>query len=157
MLLVAGTAHAAFRQRWSMQNVINAPSSVVAADSRQASQDPCAMISKAFEAVARNKTSDGPIILDLRPSVGTACRKSLPVMQKANLELLDYLQPYVEFQSTIELLKDPPPEYLLPGVDIMGGMQTMRQKLQNNSYESQLDMMTDLHNIVGGKKKFKYY
>ncbi|EXU95569.1 peptidase S41 family protein [Metarhizium robertsii] len=147
VLLVAGTAHAAFRQRWSMQKVINAPSSVVAADSRQASQDPCAMISKAFEAAARNKTSDGPIILDLRPSVGTACRKSLPVMQKANLELLDYLRPYVEFQSTIELLKDPPPEYLLPGVDIMGAMQAIRQKLENNSYESQLDVMTDLHNI----------
>ncbi|KJK76580.1 hypothetical protein H634G_08168 [Metarhizium anisopliae BRIP 53293] len=147
VLLVAGTAHAAFLQRWSMQKVTNTPSSVVTADSRQASQDPCAMISKTFEAAARNKTSDGPIILDLRPSVGTACRKSLPVRQKANLELLDYLQPYVEFQSTIELLKDPPPEYLLPGVDIMGAMQAMRQKLENNSYESQLDMMTDLHNI----------
>ncbi|KID62943.1 Peptidase S41 family protein ustP [Metarhizium brunneum] len=147
VLLVAGTAHAAFRQRWSMQKVTNAPSSVVAADSQQASQDPCAIISKAFEAVATNKTSNGPIILDLRPSVGTACRKSLPVMQKANLKLLDYLRPYIEFQSTIELLKDPPPEYLLPGVDIMGGMQAMRQKLENNSYESQLDVMTDLHNI----------
>ncbi|KID81766.1 peptidase S41 family protein [Metarhizium guizhouense ARSEF 977] len=147
VLLVAGLAHAASRRRWSMQNVINAPPSVVAADSRQASQDPCEIISKAVEALPRNKKSNGPIILDLRPSVGTACRKSLPVMQKANLELLDYLRPYVEFQSTIELLKDPPPEYLLPGVDIMGGMQAMRQKLVNNGYESQLDVMTDLHRI----------
>ncbi|OAA63794.1 peptidase S41 family protein [Cordyceps fumosorosea ARSEF 2679] len=112
-----------------------------------AETDPCAMISQAFEAANKNKTSEDAIILDLRPSVGTACLKSVPVATEQNLALLDYLSPYIDYQSTLEILKNPPEEYLLPGVDIMGGIDAMRKKLQGNGYESQFEVMTDLRSL----------
>ncbi|TWU70924.1 hypothetical protein ED733_001034 [Metarhizium rileyi] len=130
-----------------MYQAVKAPTGVSAVESRQETNDPCALISKAFEAIPKNLTSDKPIILNLRPSVGNACRKALPLLQRENIALLDYLQPYIAYQSTIELLKDPPPEYLLPGVDLMGGMQAIRQRLQKQGYQSQLDVMTDLQNL----------
>ncbi|KGQ08056.1 hypothetical protein BBAD15_g6654 [Beauveria bassiana D1-5] len=108
--------------------------------------DPCAMISKAFEAM-RNETSEEPIVLDLRPSVGTACLKSVPVAKNRNIDLINYLQPYIEYQSTIEILKNPPEEYLLEGVDLMGGLQAMKQKLKRDEYETQFDVMTDLQSL----------
>ncbi|KAM0738040.1 hypothetical protein ACQRIT_007516 [Beauveria bassiana] len=108
--------------------------------------DPCAMISKAFEAM-RNETSEEPIVLDLRPSVGTACLKSVPVAKGRNIDLINYLQPYIEYQSTIEILKNPPEEYLLEGVDLMGGLQAMKQKLKRDEYETQFDVMTDLQSL----------
>ncbi|KAM3520921.1 hypothetical protein NHJ13051_006578 [Beauveria bassiana] len=108
--------------------------------------DPCAMISKAFEAM-RNETSPEPIVLDLRPSVGTACLKSVPVAKNRNIDLINYLQPYIEYQSTIEILQNPPEEYLLDGVDLMGGLQAMKQKLKRDEYETQFDVMTDLQSL----------
>lgn len=111
------------------------------------------MISKAFEAAARPKNATEPIILDLPPSVGTACLKSVRVAPGPDMDLLDYLRPYIEYQSTLELLRDPPEEYLLPGVDIIGGMKAMKQKLKSNGYETQYDVMVDLQSLVrkGGK------
>ncbi|ATY67388.1 hypothetical protein CCM_09092 [Cordyceps militaris CM01] len=92
----------------------------------------------AFEAV-RNETSTEPIILDLRPSFGTAYLKSVPVATDRNLALLSCLKPYIEYQGTLEILKDPPEEYLIPGVDIIGGIEAMRQNLKGNGYQTQFD------------------
>ncbi|KAJ3498907.1 hypothetical protein NLG97_g760 [Lecanicillium saksenae] len=148
VLLLAGPVLGLVPYRDLITQAVKAPPSVFALGVEDgANTSPCATISKAFEAARRNATSEKPIILDLRPSVGTACLKSLPVATERDLALLDYLRPYVEYQSTIELLKSPPPEYLLPGVDIIGGMKAMRQQLKDNKYQSQLDVMTDLQSL----------
>lgn len=153
-LLMVSMARAVFQHPKFMNEAVKAPPAVFTLDTQvNSDENPCAIISKAFEAVPKNSTSVQPIILDVRPSVGTACRKSLPLIREQNLALLDYLQPYMEYQSTIELLKNPPPEYLLPGVDIVGGMQAIRQKLKDNGYQSQFDVMTDLQNIVSKHQK----
>ena len=149
VLLLAGPALALVPYRNLMSEAVKAPPNDFAFSVQDnGNTDPCTMISKAFEAAGKNGTSDEPIILDLRPSVGTACLKSVPVATERNIALLDYLRPYVEYQSTIELLKDPPAEYLLPGVDIIGGMKVMRQKLESDKYQSQFDVMTDLQSLV---------
>ncbi|KAJ4159540.1 uncharacterized protein LMH87_008438 [Akanthomyces muscarius] len=131
-----------------MKQAVKAPPYFSASDFQAAADaDPCAMISKAFEAAPRQKNATGPIILDLPPSVGTACLKSVPVAPGPDVDLLDYLGPYIEYQSTLELLQDPPEEYLLPGVDIIGGMKAMKQKLKSNGYETQYDFMMDLQSL----------
>ncbi|OAQ72032.1 peptidase s41 family protein [Pochonia chlamydosporia 170] len=146
-LLLAGSAQAAFNYRKVMFGAVKAPPVISVRDLGATAVDPCEIISKAFDAVPKNMTSTKPIILDLRPSVASACRKSVPLQSERNLALLEFLQPYVEYHSTIELLKSPPPEYLTPGVDIIGGMDAMRQKLRNKGYQSQVDVMTDLHSL----------
>lgn len=55
----------------------------------------------------------------------------------------------MEIQSTLGFLKNPPEEYLMPGVDLLGGLSTMREMLQNGTYEEQYDFITDLNNLVG--------
>ncbi|KAK3190935.1 hypothetical protein K4F52_002883 [Lecanicillium sp. MT-2017a] len=145
---MAGAVQALYPYRNLMKDAVKAPPAIFALDAQDGTDaNPCARLSKAFEAVPKNSTAGAPIILDLRPSVGAACIKSLPVATERNLALLDYLRPYLEFQSTIELLKSPPEEYLLPGVDIIGGMEAMKEKLNNKSYQSQLEVMTDLQSL----------
>jgi hypothetical protein len=80
--------------------------------------------------------------------VGIACLKSVPLDKKRDLELLDYLEPLIGFQSTLEILADPPKEYLFPGVNVLGGFDKIRSKLENNKYETQYEVMTDLRSLV---------
>ncbi|KAM3504446.1 hypothetical protein MY11210_008344 [Beauveria gryllotalpidicola] len=146
-VIMAGSALALVPYQNLMNEAIKAPPTITAFGVQATdNDDPCAMISKAFEA-ARNETSPKPIILDLRPSVGTACLKSVPVATDRDIALLDYLRPYIEYQSTIEILKNPPEEYLLSGVDLMGGLEAMQQKLKGNEYKTQFDVMTDLQSL----------
>ncbi|KAM3500958.1 hypothetical protein MY10362_005953 [Beauveria mimosiformis] len=146
-VMMAGSAMRMVPYRNLMNEAIRAPPTINAFGvQNNDNTDPCAIISKAFEAV-RNETSPEPIILDLRPSVGTACLKSVPVAADQDIALLDYLRPYIEYQSTIEILKNPPEEYLLSGVDLIGGLKAMKQKLKGNEYETQFDVMTDLQSL----------
>lgn len=148
---MAGAVQALYLYRNLMKDAVKAPPAIFPLDARDgADTDPCARVSQAFEAAPKNATSKAPIILDLRPSVGATCIKTLPVTNERNLALLDYLRPYIECQTTIELLKNPPEEYLLPGVDILGGMDAIKEKLNNNGYESQFEVMKDLKSLACG-------
>ena len=59
------------------------------------------------------------------------------------------LVPYLELQSTLGYLKSPPEGYLIPGFDVMGGMQQIRDKVLNGGYAAQYDFVWELRNIVG--------
>jgi len=88
------------------------------------------------------------LALDLRPSVATACLESVPLNKQKNLQLLTYLKPFLELQSTIGIISNPPEEYLLSGVDFPGGLDAMQSKLENNEYKSQTEFVNDLMSLV---------
>ncbi|KAH8660518.1 hypothetical protein BX600DRAFT_438732 [Xylariales sp. PMI_506] len=81
------------------------------------------------------------------PSKALDCLYSVPVDVQRDVELLDYILPYVESQSTLAFLKDPTINYLIPGVDLLGGIAEMREMLLNGSYTDQYDFATDLQGI----------
>ena len=45
-------------------------------------------------------------------------------------------------------LKDPPEGYLLPGVDVIAGMEEIRQKVRDGGYTNQYEFTRDLRGIV---------
>ncbi|UNI19459.1 hypothetical protein JDV02_005641 [Purpureocillium takamizusanense] len=105
---------------------------------------PCKILSDAYKAA---NAAGQPLDVNIPPSVGIACLRSVPVDRERDLKLIDYIIPYISFQSTIEMLKSPPEEYLLDGVDILGGIQTIKEKLHNGQYSSQYEVMSDLRSI----------
>lgn len=58
------------------------------------------------------------------------------------------LLPYVQFQSNLAYLADPPADYLLPGIDLFAGLQKIKQKLSNGQYKSQYAFTSELRNTV---------
>jgi hypothetical protein len=58
------------------------------------------------------------------------------------------LLPFLQFQSTLGYLKNPPKGYLLPGVDVISGFIQMRQKLRNGGYKSQYEFTSDISGVV---------
>ncbi|KAI5462801.1 hypothetical protein BGZ63DRAFT_351920 [Mariannaea sp. PMI_226] len=103
---------------------------------------PCKVLSKAYRAKPK-----GAAVVNVKPSIALACLQSVPLDEKRNLALLQYITPFVQFQSTLEVLANPPETYLFPGVDVLGGLKVMEKKLQNHEYKTQYEFMTDLRSI----------
>jgi hypothetical protein len=146
LMALAGVGFAALEPRQIMHQARNQPSFITSRDISEAKSAPCKFLSQAYEEA--NPQSGEPVVLAIPPSVAIACLKSVPLDKKRDLELLDYLEPLIGFQSTLEILADPPEEYLFPGVDVLGGFDIIRSKLENNKYKTQYEVMTDLQSIV---------
>lgn len=76
------------------------------------------------------------------------CLKSIPVVKEDALRLVAGLAPYLEFQSTINILKDPPSGYLIPGVDLRSGLARIESHVRDGVYSSEYDLELDLYTLV---------
>ena len=68
--------------------------------------------------------------------------------KKLLLTAIISLLPWASWHSTIGYLKNPPEGYLVPGIDIIGGMQEIRQKLRDGGYTNQYEFTRDVRAIV---------
>ncbi|KAK0736398.1 hypothetical protein B0T21DRAFT_289231 [Apiosordaria backusii] len=84
------------------------------------------------------------------PSLAFACLKSMPLYADVAKKHVDYLAPLVEWQSTIDYLRDPPKGYLSEGVDLTQGLQDIAANLQARrpKYSGMFDFLTDLHTLL---------
>ncbi|OLN83741.1 hypothetical protein CCHL11_08739 [Colletotrichum chlorophyti] len=130
---------------------VAAPAVVSSPLRRQASDDnACAELGRAFdEAISANNTNN----IVVKPSTAYQCLKSVPVDVERDVALVKYLRPWLEFQSTIGILPNPPDEYLYPGVDIFSGLDNITQALENDGYDSQYDFRIDLYRLVNIKPR----
>ncbi|KAM0323267.1 hypothetical protein ACHAQA_008858 [Verticillium albo-atrum] len=121
---------------------------------RQTSQNACAQLSEAYSGGggAFNGTLSGNPTL-VRPSIAYECLRSIPLDTERNTGLIEYLQPWLEFQSTVGILADPPEGYMYPGVDILGGLSNMTSMLENGDYDNQYDFIVDLFRIINVKPR----
>jgi hypothetical protein len=76
-------------------------------------------------------------ILQIPADIAYACQLSAPFNQNLSVALIDYIVPYIDFQSSLAYLKTPPSTYLMPAVDILGGLQEIRQNASVGAYASQ--------------------
>lgn len=76
------------------------------------------------------------------------CLQSVPNKPDPAKELLKSLKTYVQLQSTLPFLKNPPASYKLPAVDIEGGFQSIGEKVANNKYQSEYDFQLDILDLI---------
>ncbi|EEY20539.1 conserved hypothetical protein [Verticillium alfalfae VaMs.102] len=89
----------------------------------------------------------------VRPSIAYECLRSIAVDTERDIALLEYLEPWLEFQSTVGILADPPEGYMYPGVDILGGFSNMTSMLRNGDYDNQYDFIVDLFRLINVKPR----
>lgn len=146
ILALAGMASAkVLPGHYRMDNLHSLPPLIDIRSIHDSDTEPCKLVSDAYEKYGSPGSRSA---VPLAPSVGIACLKSVPLQKKRDLELLDYLVPYLSYQSTLEILADPPEGYLIPGVDVLGGIEVIRSKLKNDEYQTQYEVMTGLQSIV---------
>ena len=77
-----------------------------------------------------------------------ACLESVPLDAKRSSDFIDYIEPYIQFQSTLAYLKNPPLGWTLPGVDVLGGLSEIKDNINSGKYTSQYDFEVDLYMLV---------
>ncbi|KAK5686512.1 hypothetical protein LTS10_002632 [Elasticomyces elasticus] len=100
--------------------------------------EPCAALSAA--------AANG--IHKLDAGIAMACLQSIPVDVDGDIQENLGLKVLVQFQSDLTYLKDPPPGYLYPGVDILGGLDSILADVQAGAYKSDYDVQLDLYKLV---------
>ncbi|TLD25508.1 hypothetical protein PspLS_05959 [Pyricularia sp. CBS 133598] len=83
----------------------------------------------------------------LKPSEALACLASVPLARDHDIELMDYLVPYVEQQSTLGILRNPPETYLFPAIDLVAGLRQIKDKISAGGYKSQLEFAWDMNRL----------
>ncbi|KAL6703779.1 hypothetical protein ACN47E_009078 [Coniothyrium glycines] len=79
------------------------------------------------------------------------CITSVPFNQSAALALVDGVVPYFRWQSNTVWLKDPPAEYaekVQPAIDIFGGLEDIRAKVNAGDYEHEFEFGFELYRLL---------
>ena len=105
--------------------------------------EPCAIVSSALAALPSTARRVVPAEL------GFQCLQSVPLDKEGNLLLIEELKLYLQWQSNLAYIKNPPIDYSEEPVDILGELDIMAVGLNagrfDNEYEFHLDLM-DLFN-----------
>ena len=121
-----------------MTRFISTSFSLPIEDTPTDTEPPCGAISK----LVTNDKRVVPVDLALR------CLRSVPLDKEGNLLQLAGLKSMVEFQSDLSYLKYPPPGYLYPGVDILGELDAIGERLKSDEYGSEYGYQLELHETI---------
>ncbi|KAL9105640.1 MAG: hypothetical protein Q9227_009219 [Pyrenula ochraceoflavens] len=82
--------------------------------------------------------------------IAKECLDSVPFHENDASALLDSIAPYIEWQSTISYLRDPPSGYTLPAYDIEAQFAAIRSKVSSRSYPGEIAFENDLFDFFQG-------
>lgn len=106
----------------SISDYIRSASTTPANNVTSTTAEPCAQVSSALAA------SD-LLHPHIDAEVALQCLRSVPLDLDGDTSQLEGVKAMAQFQSTLAYLKDPPPGYLYPAVDILGGLDEVRSDL----------------------------
>ncbi|MCJ1286363.1 hypothetical protein MMC26_005708 [Xylographa opegraphella] len=111
-----------------------------------------------LSSIARRQSTDGTgdacyTIFNSGSDIFTAldvynCLITVPFNQTVATQFLKYYKDSLEFQSTLTYLKNPPPSYQQPGVDILGGLDRIQRNVDTGVFDNQYDFELELQNLV---------
>lgn len=103
--------------------------------------NPCAVLAAAYAAQTGTTQT-------LKPSQVLACMRTVPIAKDTATGLVNYLQTFIPFQSTLSYLKNPPSGYAFPAVDLLGGLQTIQNNINSGGYTNEWDFEYDVFNLM---------
>ncbi|KAL7904889.1 hypothetical protein GGI35DRAFT_462144 [Trichoderma velutinum] len=101
--------------------------------------DPCAQIAALSKKKVDRFTSE----------LGLACLESLPFKSDLAVSFIDDYTKYIQWQSTSEILRNPPKGSVSSTIDLFGGLANIRDRAAANLYQSQYDFDLDLTHLIG--------
>jgi hypothetical protein len=83
-----------------------------------------------------------------KPSEVYACLQDVPINVTLAVAQIDWIQQFISFQSTLAYLKEPPSSYPFPAVDIVAGLDSIRNKADAGTYENEYDFEYDVFKLL---------
>jgi hypothetical protein len=120
----------------------------VQVEARQANgtAPPCAQVS---DYVYGDGTK--PALLTIPAQMAWDCINDVPFNASSGKRLLQALRPYIEWQSTLAELKNPPAEYaekVQPPVDIFGGLDKIDADIDAGNFKNEYDFGWTLYTLI---------
>ncbi|KAF4999153.1 hypothetical protein FDECE_11582 [Fusarium decemcellulare] len=114
------------------------------------SPEPCALVNKYVEeSRKKNSTTSTKVPAQLAED----CLESMPFYPKLAASFLDELSKYIQWQSTLEVLKNPPDTYTSSAVDILGGLEEIRE----TEYSSHWEFDRAINSLVASANDGHFY
>ena len=76
------------------------------------------------------------------------CLLTAPFNATVALDFLRYYTDTLQFQSTLPYLKDPPPSYQQPPVDLIGSLTSIKQRVQAGKFKSEYAFEAAVQQVV---------
>ncbi|KAK8171117.1 peptidase S41 family protein-like protein [Phyllosticta citrichinensis] len=105
---------------------------------------PCASVSSLVNAQRATATPTVPA------AVAYECIQSVPLNKTSALQLINDIKPYINWQSTVAYLKDPPSEYVekvQPAWDVWAELDKIETKVRNDEYSGEYDFGWALYTL----------
>ncbi|ROT41279.1 hypothetical protein SODALDRAFT_115835 [Sodiomyces alkalinus F11] len=113
-------------------------------DRRQFDPSPCAEVAARVEATLSAFPGAIPTVT---AELGFACLQSVPNKPEPAQELIRSLQAYVQWQSTLAWLRDPPSTYSFPAADIPQGLTEIGEAAANGSFASEYEFQLSIMKV----------
>lgn len=84
----------------------------------------------------------------LKPSEVVACLEDVPINNTLAAAYIGWIQGFIQFQSTLAYLKDPPSGYDRPPVDLFGGLDQIAKHAISGYYKTQYDLEFDTAHLI---------
>jgi hypothetical protein len=107
---------------------------------------PCAQISQYMYGDA-----NGPVKQEVPAQMAWDCLNEIPFNASSAKRLISALRPYVDWQSTLTQLKNPPAEYVekvQPAVDIIGGLDKIDDDIDAGNFKNEYDFGWTLYTLI---------
>lgn len=130
LLLAAGAASAS-----AMTTATSVPSSTVTGE-------PCAIVSASLAAIGPSGRPAVPA------EVGYNCLNSVKVDVAGDIQQIEELKAYLQWQTTFTYLSNPPAGYTEKPVDILGGLDLIAQMVKNGSYTSEWAVQSNISSLL---------
>lgn len=83
--------------------------------------------------------------------LGYDCLNSVPLHASEATKLVESILPFIEWQTTIEYLKEPPRGYTEPAVDLRARFAAVLAKITSGFYKSEYEFQAALWKVVNSE------
>lgn len=83
----------------------------------------------------------------MKPSLAYACLQSIPLDKNTAEKHVEWLRSFAVWHSATDHLKDPPQGFLSEGVDLLGGLDDIAQKLKAAAYRNEFEFLIDVYTL----------
>ncbi|KAI9640692.1 hypothetical protein NHQ30_011001 [Ciborinia camelliae] len=105
----------------------------------------CGIVSSLAAAALAATPPEEPVV---NAQLALDCLNSVPLNLTAALDYVTGLEPYIEWQSDLADLKDPPADYFYPPHDVLGKLASVKSNLKNHVYANEYEFQKDLYQIT---------
>ncbi|CAG8142514.1 unnamed protein product [Penicillium olsonii] len=94
------------------------------------------------------RTNSDAVDVVIPGELAVQCLREMPFDKERAVAFVKEYRKYLQYQSTIEILPNPPANYPMPPTDLLGGLDDIQKKAKTGLYNNQFDFDTAISDLL---------